>query len=105
MSIEGLPVPKVVDASPDGDTIVEHFDSPIRSFFDYDIQRQIDEAVATLKENEHGAVIPYFKTVGSDYVARLAVVAKLSDGWSVVAAFEKRAGQPIGFEAAVKFTW
>lgn len=98
-------ISKLVDLSPDGDAIVEYPYSPIRSFLDSNIQQQIDTAVSELKENEHGAVVPYFKMDGDGYLARLAVVAKLSDKWSVVVAFEKRAGKPVSLETGARFRW
>lgn len=97
--------PKIVTTSPDGDAIVEYPYSPIRSFLDSNIQQQIDTAIATLGENDHGAVVPYFKYVDGTFVARLAVMAKLSDKWSVVVAFEKQGDKPVSLEAGARFRW
>lgn len=103
--IPAASIAKLVSTSPDGDDIIEYPNSPIRSFLDSNIQQQIDAAVATLGENDHGAVVPYLKYTDGIFVARLAVMAKLFDQWSVVVAFEKQGDNPVSLEAGARFRW
>lgn len=57
-------------------------DEDVRPFpFEFaSIQSQIDEAIASIPDGEHGAII----AIADRESAKLAVVAKLGAGWSFV---------------------
>ena len=73
----------------------------IRRFSDAGIQSAVDQALASLGHKAKGAVIAYADTEG----ARLAVVGKLGNQWSVVGVLEKPWAGELDGQAAVRFAW
>ena len=74
---------------------------PIRRFSDAAIQANVASALAALPAGKKGAVL----AVGNLDGARLAVVARLGEDWSVVLVAEKPWKGGLAAEAAVQFSW
>lgn len=77
---------------------------PIRRFLDSGIQRQIDDAVATLGPDKHVAVTAYYdKHAGDKGSVNFATVVRIGDEWSVAVAAYKQFGGDSGVRAGVKW--
>ena len=73
---------------------------PIRKWVDTGIQQAMDKALATLEEDKHVAVIAVADLKG----AKLAAVAKLPMGWSVMGVFDRDWSGNVSGQVAVKWS-
>jgi len=74
---------------------------PIRRFSNANIRATIDKALESVPKGQNGAVVATVTTSG----ARMAVMGRFGDHWSVVGVLEKRFGGPLAGEAAAVFDW
>ncbi len=74
---------------------------PLRRFADSNIAASVDAVLATLSPDKRGAVLAIADGDG----ARLAAVARLADGWSVVGVLERKWSGEIEGQAVVRFDW
>lgn len=65
------------------------------------MQAAIDAALAGLKDDEKGAIVAYGDLEG----ARLAVMARLGDGWSFVGVVDRDWQGQLGAAAQVRKAW
>jgi hypothetical protein len=74
---------------------------PIRRFTDANVQATVDKALESVPKDRKGAIVATVTTRG----ARMAVMGRLGDHWSVVGVLEKPFKGPLVGEAAVAFEW
>jgi hypothetical protein len=96
----GSPIPTALAGPTPALTAVDT-SGPLRRFAESRIQDSINSALAQLEPGAHGAVIAF---ADKDAV-KLATVAKLGPGWSVVMIGERTYKGEWGGEAAVKYQW
>jgi hypothetical protein len=72
----------------------------IRRFADLNIQTAIDKAVSQLGD-KHGAAI----AMADKDSAKLAIVGRKGDHWSVVAVAEREWNGEKDFQVAVRYSW
>lgn len=77
------------------------FSTPIRRFADQHLQDSVDRALADLPKGKQGAVVAFANLEG----AKLAVVARLGERWSVAGVLEQPWHGPLAAEAAAVFSW
>jgi hypothetical protein len=82
-------------------TVIAEPGSPIRRFSDQKIGEAIDQALKLVPTGKSGAVVAYADMQG----ARLAVMARMGDAWSVVGVLEKPWKGQLAASAAVRFAW
>lgn len=73
----------------------------VRKFADANVQAAVDRALAAVPAGKSGAVVAYANLQG----ASLAVMARIGDHWSVVAAAYKPFGGALAAEAETRWTW
>lgn len=73
----------------------------IRIFGDAAVQAAIDAALAQLPAGKKGAVIAY----ADGNTVRLAVTARIAEGWSAVGVLAGQYGGKLEGAAAIRFSW